>query len=537
MIIFKPTLRQLLAILIVIIGAFFSSPFLDYQHYIAQGDHGRDFYAIQAVAQGDLPYQDFWWPYGPLMPYYYAGFYRLFDGNINSIMLASEILKIMAVFCFYLTLNTFGASPMVSFAGAIWFYTYYPYFFYTYNHNGGITLILIVLYLLGKYSQRDDPKYRWTALFFLTLLMFVKVNFGLANLLAYMVAITFIDHRRATPFSEERKIYYLVSLILMPLMALMVYLRLTAGLDRFELKQCFPFLPGYDPGKTSISNAIFTYIRHFYEAQNSFQSYQNFAFIILGCLAFLLIQSWRRSPPNGARKQFLLVAGILLLFTLCNLHEFIRSGTIYRGLWARPCEYLFLFFIIATALAGQSLMIQGLIVTPIILMSFMTSTALFQALHEHKEGSSIFLTHGGGKLYSRNSAGWYDTVFESCRYLNTHLGENESFLALPNDPLYYFLTNKKSPVQMLNFFAYLNIPIEQEQKIINRIKEMKIRYILVSNQINNPETGYGIFGKTHCQLLQQFIGNHFAVAATFGEGDKTPGWCEPHATAILKRIP
>ena len=45
-------------------------PFIDYQPIMATGDHGRDLYAARVALEGRVPYRDYWWVYGPAMPYY-----------------------------------------------------------------------------------------------------------------------------------------------------------------------------------------------------------------------------------------------------------------------------------------------------------------------------------------------------------------------------------------------------------------------------------------------------------------------------------
>ena len=63
-------MRVFYLLLTIGIGVLLHSPYHNYQDFLAQGDHGRDLYAAQAVLKGDLPYKDFWWVYGPRMPYY-----------------------------------------------------------------------------------------------------------------------------------------------------------------------------------------------------------------------------------------------------------------------------------------------------------------------------------------------------------------------------------------------------------------------------------------------------------------------------------
>ncbi len=86
-------MRRLLLILLFLAGLLILWPYHNFQEYLAQGDHGRDLYAGQAVLRGETPYKDFWWVYGPFMPYYYAVFLKLFGPAISSILLGYGILK------------------------------------------------------------------------------------------------------------------------------------------------------------------------------------------------------------------------------------------------------------------------------------------------------------------------------------------------------------------------------------------------------------------------------------------------------------
>ena len=53
-------------------------PTINYQPWLASGDHGRDLYCFKATLDGAVPYRDYWWVYGPIMPYYYAVFLKFF---------------------------------------------------------------------------------------------------------------------------------------------------------------------------------------------------------------------------------------------------------------------------------------------------------------------------------------------------------------------------------------------------------------------------------------------------------------------------
>ena len=101
-------------------SAIFVWPDLNYQDQLAQGDHGRDLYAFDVVTHGQLPYKDFWWVYGPLMPYYYGFFFKVLGVHITSILMGRALLVILCAVFFYLSASCI-MIPGLAFLGASWF--------------------------------------------------------------------------------------------------------------------------------------------------------------------------------------------------------------------------------------------------------------------------------------------------------------------------------------------------------------------------------------------------------------------------------
>ena len=73
----------LLLILLSAISILLLMSEIDFQSALAQGDHGRDLYAFRKTLEGKLPYKDYWWVYGPLMPFYYGSFINIFGNSRN----------------------------------------------------------------------------------------------------------------------------------------------------------------------------------------------------------------------------------------------------------------------------------------------------------------------------------------------------------------------------------------------------------------------------------------------------------------------
>ncbi|MEI8345735.1 MAG: hypothetical protein WCG06_06660, partial [Candidatus Omnitrophota bacterium] len=117
-------------------GIFIAWPARNYLPALATGDHGRDLLAYQSTASGKIPYRDYYWNFGPLMPYYYGLFFKLFGVKITSILLGKILMDLLAGIALYLGLAAFIGLPF-AFLAAVWFWVYNPGFHYTFNHAGG----------------------------------------------------------------------------------------------------------------------------------------------------------------------------------------------------------------------------------------------------------------------------------------------------------------------------------------------------------------------------------------------------------------
>ena len=141
-----------------------------------------------------------------------------------------------------------------------------------------------------------------------------------------------------------------------------------------------------------------------------------------------------------------------------------------------------------------------------------------------------------GHIYVGNEPQWTDTVNRITDFLNTKLQKDDLFFALPYDCLYYYLTGKTSPTRQLIFFDHIKIPQQQEIAVIKELENNKVNVVLMSSRYISDEKGLGIFGKTYCPILGQYIYQKFAPLIRQG-GDWTipPGWAHNHGVIILKR--
>jgi len=204
--------KTIFLILTILMSALYAWPELNYQDLLSQGDHGRDLYAFDAVTHGKLPYKDFWWVYGPIMPYYYGLFFKLFGVHITSVLLGRALLVVVCSAFLYLSAACL-MPPLLAYIAAIWFTQSRLEFFFTYNHIGGIASELVICWCLLSYIRIGSMSYLWIALIADFVLGLVKINFGLAGLAGIVLSVLWIDSSKKYLFDEQKKKFYLCAAV------------------------------------------------------------------------------------------------------------------------------------------------------------------------------------------------------------------------------------------------------------------------------------------------------------------------------------
>jgi len=115
------------------------------------------------------------------------------------------------------------------------------------------------------------------------------------------------------------------------------------------------------------------------------------------------------------------------------------------------------------------------------------------------------------------------------------LGRDETFFALPYDPLYYYLAGRPSPVRELAFFEFVRVTPRQEGEILLALDARPVDVVVVSNRSQAREIALGRFGETYGHELASWLGREFRPAAGFGLWEADPGWAWSHATRIHRR--
>jgi hypothetical protein len=526
--------KSLCLLAVLAAGILITSPDTNFQNFLSQGDHGRDLYAADAVFRGERPYRDFWWVYGPFMPYYYGLFFKVLGTKITSMITGKLILRISGGLLICLGMMEVS-SLTASFLCACWFMLFQDGFFFTYNHLGGIVMEAGAAFCLLSYIRKSSLKAAWGALAFIFVLCLIKVNFGLAALAVSLISIAVCDFTRRVALDTPKKYFYAAALIALPLTVFMIYWSLLKGLSVMEIRQCLPYKEGDQPFSTTPWTAIWVMVQSTWHTIKTTWMNLIFAVIINASALRCLYLFGQDTLPSERKKILGLSLGMLCLFYTFNTHEYLKSGVWYRYYWAQPLSMMIFFLLIDVSAQSFTKTARKLIFTLIAILAMYCWFTNMRMVNTVKTDSH-FLPLPRAGVYISNAPQWTQTVEQTTAFLNKTLKPDELFFALPYDCLYYFLTGKRTPTRQLIFFEHIKIPPQQERSVIAELEKNHVHYVLLSNRaFARQELGLGYLGTNYCPLIWKYIQDNFVPLARFGDWTQEPGWAWNHGTLILKR--
>ncbi|MBF0532662.1 MAG: hypothetical protein HQL23_06140 [Candidatus Omnitrophica bacterium] len=520
-------LRGIFLGLTILVCAWMLYPNIDFPDggMFAQGDNGLHLYVYSQTAHGALPYHDYWWCYGPLMPFYYAGFLKVLGFTIPSILIGQIVLNILSAVIFFLTLTRF-CSLFYAFAAAIFFITQGINFPHTQNHAGGVVLLLALIYVLtGFISGRSGPKNILACSLIVFLLGIIKLNFGVIAGLIVVLARTapVFAPQGLLPLTPRRSLIVPVAGALG--CSFLVYGIFFIGEPFDHIKQNLLFFGNDQVPRISPYIGLYLF----------FQLLIKYLFanpLLIGLLLLSLFNLYlpREQTEDASRGRTLL---LLFLVMVLSLHEYLLSGMDYRWIWAKP-SLLLMIFLAAYPLLRERRLLRSLVSGIMVLATIGNALGARGLMNQYRNADHYF-NHPRAKAFIANDPAWKTTVLDATRYLQKNLAPQELFFAAPYEPIYYYLLDKPSPVRYLVFFQFLQPTRKQDEEIIRILESKKVNWVVLSNRANSLETGLGKFGVTHCQLLNQYIEKNFSLAAQFGPWDQPAVWVVNHAVRILKR--
>ncbi len=121
----------------------------------AYEDSGRDLYAAWRFSEGELPYRDFQWNYGPLVLAYYAGLFRLLGPSVLAMMAGYKGLQVAACLFTFVSARRLVGSALAVGAAAVHFF--FLNLHHTFNHAGTSLLIAAWTWLVVRNTDPGRP--------------------------------------------------------------------------------------------------------------------------------------------------------------------------------------------------------------------------------------------------------------------------------------------------------------------------------------------------------------------------------------------
>jgi len=243
----------------------------------------------------------------------------------------------------------------------------------------------------------------------------------------------------------------------------------------------------------------------------------------------------RKDRGEDKRKQDVVILTVLVLFYGVLLSEILLTGIFYRVFWSVPVTILFMFVFLDRGTDRLGKILKGLLFSTLLLLLFLQLVDRFDHFGHVRSDPHRFWAHPKARIYIDNEPAWLDVVDQTTMFLDKHLAPGERFLAIPYEPLYYFLTERTAPVRRLIFYKNAQPDMAEERQIIDALERQRVNWIVLSNTAHHVEAAFGTFGETHCVELARYIEANYEIVATFGDFTKPGDWSGDYAVHILKR--
>jgi len=512
--------------LTAIFGIYIIWPLNNFQFYLSPLDHGRDLYCFKRTLDGALPYQDYSWIYGPLMPYYFATFLHLFGVKIQSVLLGQNILIFFSGILIYFTCTIF-TRPLFALICALWYWSFRQMeFFYTYHHNGAILLLFLLIYFLIRYIFESKKIFVYGGFLTLFFLFLVKFNIGFATLAGFSLSLFWTDSiKKERRENQNRQTFFLIALLLGSVF--FVYWLFLHPLPTYVVSQAFPYLPSQRISSSTLPEGLIFLLKTSFYTFTGTLARKVFAIFLGFCLLRFIL---RKEDQAGQKKNFLLSMSCLFVMMALSLHEFIFSETMYTLNWGFPFFFILLFFIVEGGLRNLSFAIRILAAVTLFYIAVLQLNIYRENIISFKNPAHLIEIEEN-KVYTTQLPEWKTILNQTLGFLKSSVSPRENLL-IADSPLYYFLSGRKSPIRELEFTK--DSCANQGNNIIRILEQKPVHWILFTNWSSKLKDE-DEFGVTYCQEFKKYIDGHYKEAAIWGNWKNPPGWAEDHGTKFLKR--
>ncbi len=483
-------------------------------------DCGREAYIPEQILKGQVLYKDIFNIYAPAAYLFNALLYKIFSPNLNVLYYAAFInYGILNTFLYlisrffiskergfiliFLIVATTGISGNV-------FNFFFPY---SYGMAYGITASVIAIYFLVRGNKASD--FYWAALF-AGLSAALKYEFIL-----FIVPLVFVSLYR------QRSLLKVINIIILymffPLLSLLILF--CQGINVSDLYKEFLILNSVFSSRAmwyfynitgitfSISHIwimLFTSIIFFVSIflleckKNwrallkivliffiaayavSFFSYSFFVFIPLSILLLFIF----RFKKLGYKAVVLAISIFAISIKVFFFLLFFSYGVYYIGLF-------FVLMAVVLPISYRKKFIIVLAIFVIYLSSFCFKTIKIK---------SGIIESSRGRVY----AGKAQSIpfMQTYNYLKNNTLKEDKILCLPEEPLMNFLLDRDTDNYLYSLIP-MYIEVFGEQNIIDRIEDVKPKYIVV-NDWNTNSYYFNYFGKDYALGIMQYINEKYS---------------------------
>lgn len=505
----------------------------EFQHCLAQNDHGRELYLAWKVYQGETPYVDFNWYYGPLMLYYYASCFQLFGLNIGSAKLGWTILFSLAVLIMYGGTRRF-LSPLFAWGATTAFMAVYPLWFHSYNHIGVTLALVLFLFLLPPLATKLHVGHQVMLVGIIVLASLIKFNvaasFGFAVALSSLLWMCIAERRQAW----KSFVAWTSASVALVAAGYAVFLW-QAPWQYFS--RWFP----YSQNRLVLQIGVWDSLGQLFhlsadELSQMFYYPPCWIFVLLPLVFCAVVITgivcllWRLARQKFDSTSIMLT--YLCVILVCNSHEFWLRGTEYSLLYFGLPFLCALYFMMLQDWLGNHKTICGRVVLYGSLAVCSLCAVLLCRWQWQAPRYSLALTRGQIQVIDPL---WAQVITQASQYVQANSQPTEKILALPADQIYYFLSERTGATREDFFVPASQISPDEEDAIIADLQNHHVSLILLSNQFRMPAELGGGFGTLNCQKLISYIDSHYSCVATFGPWETIPDWYANHAVKILRR--
>jgi len=392
-------------------------------------------------------------------------------------------------------------------------------------------MMLAAVYFLVRYIKDSDKKYIYCGFLSIVFLLLIRATIGLSTLAAFFI---FLTVRNLSHKDKEQKndlLKYFLFTVGISLSVLFIYWLLTKDLPRYismgdlaywkyfrleKIPRAFAAL--YGVMKTyffsSMPRILFTLI---------------FAMATAGTLAKLI----NHSSDKKYKIQLLTVLSLILTLAIFNLGELLATGIWFYTMWNLSLISIIFFYTFNIGFCHLNRFAKIIIAAVLLLVPLLSilHTSKFLTAVKHPLNK---LWIGKNEIYLHpTQRPSIHTLTNATIFLVSQIDENEKFLAIPYDPLYYYLSNRDSATRQLTI---LDFSESKEQDLLGEIKKNEVKHILISNRAyRDSDPRFGVLGKKYGIKLQKYINEYFEEIATFGPWEASSGWTANHAVKIYRK--